>query len=394
MRAHESETDAMDKIPRGFDKIIGHDFAKRVLRKAAGSGSPAHAYIFLGPEGVGKLTTAVEFAKALNCDNAEEGSPCCECAICRMIDQGNLPDVRIWSPEGKNTRIDLMREMRDLAILKPLRARWKVNIIEQGDTLNEEAANCILKLVEEPPEFLVNILLYRNAAAVLPTIWSRCSVVRFVPVAKEDLADRLASDFGLDRSQAQLLASYAQGCPGRAIRLIGNSQFAAQRDAVARVADGLSRRRLWWAPRLAEDLRTAMHVSDGTSSAENVETFQDDDRVEETGRAYRLSARDSAIRSLDLLLSWYGDLLAVKVQGQQASVVNVDRLDMLQAHSDRYRTVEDLLSAIDAIQNCRRRIIGNANPQIAVEALMIELAGWQTDSNASATLGTSLGSIV
>ncbi|MDH7602974.1 MAG: hypothetical protein QHI38_12580 [Armatimonadota bacterium] len=359
----------------GFDKIIGQELAKRVLRKAACSGNPAHAYIFLGPEGIGKLTTAVEFAKALNCESPNDGSPCCDCAICRTIDQGNLPDVRVWSPEGKNTRIDLMREMRELSALKPMRARWKVNIIEQGDTLNEEAANCILKLIEEPPDFLVNILLYRSPVAVLPTIWSRCSVVRFVQVSTEELADRLVSDYGIDREQAHLLASYAQGCPGRAVRLIGNSQFVAQRDTIARVADAISRRKCWASLKLAEDLRAAQQTAEDVPTADDAETFEEAGRVDDSGRTLRLSARESTIRSLDMLLTWFGDLLAVKVQGQQASVVNMDRRAELQSQADRYRGVEELLLAIESIQQCRRRVVGNANPQVACEALIIQLAG-------------------
>ena len=153
-----------------------------------------------------------------------------------MLDHGNLPDVRVWSPDGKNTKIDQMREMRDMAIFKPMRARWKINIIEQGDTLNEDAANCILKLVEEPPDYVINILIYRNAATVLPTIRSRCQLVRFTQVSSAELVDRLLDDHGVGNDEARFLAAYSQGCPGRAIRLIGDTEFFERRDAVAEIA--------------------------------------------------------------------------------------------------------------------------------------------------------------
>jgi DNA polymerase-3 subunit delta' len=359
----------------GFDQIIGQELAKRVLRKAATTQNPAHAYLFVGPEGIGKLTTAIEFAKALNCDNATDGSACNQCSMCHMIDRGNLPDVRIWSPEGKNTRIDLMREMRDLAMLKPMRARWKVNIVEQGDTLNEEAANCILKLIEEPPEFVVNILLYRNAAVVLPTIWSRCSVIRFVQVGTDELAQRLVSDYGLNHDEANVLACYAQGCPGRAIRLVGNLQFKELRDAIAEIAAEASQRKRRAALKLAERLRTTSHSAIAGSQAGYAETDQtpEDEPNDEVARKTKSNLRDTTLQYLDMLLVWYRDLLAVKILGEKAVVANVDKYQELWSQAQRYSSIEAILSAIEAIVQTKSRILGNANPQIATEALMLEL---------------------
>ncbi|MCX8052863.1 MAG: DNA polymerase III subunit, partial [Armatimonadetes bacterium] len=237
---------AVNMERRGFDRIIGQSLAKRILMRAAQEQHPAHSYLFLGLEGTGKLTTAIEFAKALNCERPVNGNACEECDLCRLIKHGNLPDIRIWSPDGKNTKIEQMREMRDLAVLKPMRSRWKVNIVEQGDTLNEESANCILKLVEEPPYYLVNILLYHTVAAVLPTIRSRCQIVRFIQVNTEELVNRLVEDYGVTHEEARFLAAYSQGCPGKAIRLIGDTEFIGLRDAVARVANAASNRNNRW----------------------------------------------------------------------------------------------------------------------------------------------------
>lgn len=132
----------------GFDRIIGQQLAKRVLVKAVAENAPTHAYLFLGLQGTGKATTAIEFAKALNCENQKEGNACGECAICRAIEHGNFPDIRVWSPRKRDTPIELMQEMRNQAKFKPVRGKWKVNIVEQADTLNEHSANCILKLLE------------------------------------------------------------------------------------------------------------------------------------------------------------------------------------------------------------------------------------------------------
>lgn len=374
---------AMSNERKGFDRIIGQELAKRILRRAVLSQSPAHAYLFLGPEGTGKLATAVEFAKALNCEMPEEGSACGECPVCRMIDRGNTPDVRIWSPEGKNTRIELMREMRTLAVLRPTRTKWKVNIIEQGDTLNEEAANCILKLVEEPPEFVINILLYCNRTRVLPTILSRCCVVRFTPVDLDELAERLVEDYGLEPDRARFLACYSQGCPGRAIRLMGDSQFARHREVIALITDTIVQRKSWSALALAEKLRSSILPADESMPAEDVPTDSSESEhvsgqpaTGQPDKKTSLDARESAINSLETLLIWYRDLLAVKLQGEKASLVNTDKRKQLELQAARYPGAEAIVSALDAIAHTITRISGNANPQIATEALLVRLASW------------------
>ncbi len=242
----------------GFDQIIGQEMAKRVLSRAVREGSPTHAYLFLGPEGSGKTTTAIEFAKALNCENPRDGHACGECAVCRSIEHGNLPEVRMWSPDRKkqkqDTTIDQMREMREFAMLRPVRSRWKVNIVEEGDTLNEESSNCILKLLEEPPGYLVNTLIFRNASNALPTIRSRCQLVRFTPVSAAELVDRLLEEHGATNDQARFLATYSQGCPGRAIRLMEDPTFFDRRDAIADVAGQAASGNPWSALKLAEEV--------------------------------------------------------------------------------------------------------------------------------------------
>ncbi|MGQ9454939.1 MAG: DNA polymerase III subunit [Armatimonadota bacterium] len=368
----------MSNKHRGFDRIIGQELAKRILRRAVLSQSPAHAYLFLGPEGTGKLATAVEFAKALNCEMPEGGSACGECPVCRMIDRGNTPDVRIWSPEGKNTRIELMREMRSLAILRPTRTKWKVNIIEQGDTLNEEAANCILKLVEEPPEFVTNILLYCNRARILPTIMSRCCVVRFTPVDPDELAERLVKDYVVEPDRARFLACYSQGCPGKAIRLIYDSQFIRHREVISFITDTIVQCKPWLALALAERLRNStQQVDESTQTEDSTADYPESEHVHgQPDKKTSLDARESTIDSLETLLLWYRDLLAVKLQGDEASLVNIDKRKQLELQAAKYPSVEMIVSALDAIAQTITRIAGNANPQIATEALFSRLASW------------------
>lgn len=361
----------------GFERIIGQQLAVRVLRRAVRQGEPARAYLFLGMEGTGKLTTALEFGKALNCENPLDGNACGECAICRAIEHGNFPDMRVWTKTRQVTTIDSMREMRDLALLKPMRGRWTINIIEEGDTLNEEAASCILKLLEEPPPYVVNILLYRNAANVLPTIRSRCQTVRFEQVEAAELTARLIDEHGANRDEAAFLAVYSQGRPGIAIRLIGDEGFRRRRENVAAIASAAApapgremAQRGWAALALAEALRSGVAV-DGVSDEEEDEPLSS---AAVSGAASRSGARQATSEALDMLLIWYRDLTATKLQGKEAAVVNSDMREQLLEQSARYPHAGPLLAAVEAILRAKRRIQGNGVPQIVTEALMVQLA--------------------
>lgn len=356
---------------RGFDRIVGQGLAKRVLSRAVGEGQPAHAYLFLGLQGTGKATTALEFGKALNCESPREGNACEECAICRAVEHHNFPDMRVWSPKGQDTIIDHMREMRDLASFRPVRGKWVVNIVEQGDTLNEDSANCILKLLEEPPPYVVNVLLYRNAANILPTIRSRCQLLRFDQVNVDELAARLAEEHGVGSDEADFLAIYSQGRPGVAIGLIGNDEFQRKRENVAAVASMAAAGNPWAALGLAEALRSGV----GPQAAE-AEAEDDDEDAPAAVRSAgaRKGARDAAAESLDILLVWYRDLLAMKLQGDQAAVVNTDKRPELLGQSARYAHGGALLGRVEAILHAKRCIQGNGNPQMVTEALMMRLA--------------------
>jgi len=353
----------------GFGTIVGQDLAKRVLTRAVRE-EPAHAYLFLGLEGTGKLTTALEFGKALNCENPRDGNACAQCAICHAIEHGNLPDMRVWSPERQDTTIKSMREMRDLAAFKPMRGKWVINIIEQGDTLNEDSASCILKLLEEPPDYVINILLYRNAANVLPTIRSRCQLVRFEQVDAAVLSAALVEDFGVGPREAEFLATYSQGRPGIAIGLIGDEEFQRRRESISSVAGAASEGKPWAALALAEALRTNVAASDDEDDEEEASAQPSG----KAATAARSGARQATSESLDMLLIWYRDLMATKLQGENAAVVNSDMREQLLEQSARYRHAGPLLAGIEAILQAKRRVQGNGIPQIVTEALMVRLA--------------------
>lgn len=331
-----------------FADIIGQELAIKILLKAIRNNQVGQSWLFVGQEGVGKLTTALAFAAALNCsDRTDSGDACGRCASCRMIASLGHPDVQVISPDGAQTKIDQMRIMRRDTSYMPVVGQWKVVIIEQADTLNYEAAISILKTIEEPPEYLAVILLSRNPALILPTIRSRCRIVRFAAVTVEALATELMKRFGISESSAQFLASYSEGRPGAAISLIGNEQFFKWRNDVAAFALKLPSAGLAHVPKLSEELLAL------------TETDKD-----------KKNQRQAVKETLDALILWYRDLLSLAVQGENAQVINCDLRDTL---SQVRISPDQAINAIESLIWARRAVESNANIQLISDVVTARL---------------------
>jgi len=365
-----------------FADIIGQDLAIKVLRRSITSDTVSHAYLFVGVEGVGKCATALVFAAALNCESASGGDaePCGECWSCRAIPEGRHLDVELIAPEKEETKIDQMREMRRRAQLRPVRSPWKVIIIEQADTLNEDSASAILKILEEPPSYAVLLLLTRNMSSTLPTIVSRCQVVRFRQAPVETLKTVLHERFGADEDKADFLARYSEGRPGVAISLLQDEGFFARREAILALARRAETLPKSFALRLAEDFRKSSArpaptvsgpVAKGAGKAKAVR--EDTESDEDSGPDEKAKAGRRDIRQgLDSLVLWYRDLLSLSISGPDAPVVNVDKraeLSQSLAHADARR----LRSILGSLNWAKRAIAGNANTQLITEVVMMRL---------------------
>jgi len=332
-----------------FAELIGQELASGVLRRAIREDRIAHAYLFAGPEGTGKLTAALAFAAALNCESLDSsGDGCGNCTSCRMAASGNHADVEIISPDGAETKIKQMREMRRTAFYAPLRGKWKVAIIEQADTLNEESSSAILKILEEPPAYLVIIVLSRNPALLLATIRSRCLLIRFSQVRVEDMARALVERFGATEEDARFLAAYSEGRPGCAIRLLGNDSFFEWRRQLTELAAAIS----------TEDRRRALRLSEELQRLAGVR--------KEDGQTQRAAMR-SALQVLSL---WYRDLLNLSVRGQAAELINTDlRERLVSIRSDAGAAS----AAIETLLWACRVIEGNANVQLTSDVTVMRL---------------------
>lgn len=204
-----------------FASLVGNAALGARLRAMAASGRVPPSLLFVGPKGVGKLAAARVLAKALNCER-KDGDACDACATCLRIERGDHADVRVLRPEGKGGQITIepVEELVREAHFRPFEGRRKVYIVSDADRMNPTASNKILKLLEEPPPWLVFILVTANEGTMPPTLLSRCQILRFAPLSVEELASLLVERPDIDPERATALAALAGGSLEEALALI------------------------------------------------------------------------------------------------------------------------------------------------------------------------------
>ncbi len=360
-----------------FSYIYAQDIAIEMLRRTITAQQVGHAYLFYGPEGIGKRTTALAYAKALNCtDEAARatGDFCDACRSCRMITLGHHPDVRLFTPETTGDKtvisIDAIRTragerathplpLREDAQLKPLEGRHKVYIIDPANRpgLQEDAGNALLLTVEEPPVHVVMILISSRPSAVLPTLVSRCRPVRFHQAPRESILQALAGCDTLNHTQALALTGMADGRIGWALSCAGNPRVLETRHALLTEIDRLLPAGRPAALRLAEVLHRL---------AENTESPDEEAEGKSRPSADRLTRRNLPAL-LDVVASWWRDMLMTEL-GQGSMRINVDFADALDRHIGRL-PITRLRTGLQAMAQTKRLIERNANIDLALERM-------------------------
>jgi len=328
-----------------FRDLIGQPHARLVLQGALRSGRISHAYLFVGPHGVGRLTAARAFAQALLCAQGGEDA-CGVCGPCRKVARGTHPDLRVIAPgrteagaERRAVAIDQVRDLKHDAAYPPYEARWKVYIIEDTEAMRAEAANSLLKLLEEPPPNIVIILLSESTEALLPTLVSRAQLVRFGPVPAREIA-RALTERGIPPSRARTLAAMAGGRVGKAL------------EAVPAPEEPFARR--------AEVLATLRAVEGG-------------DLIAGLDAAEAVARQKDAIEPwLDIALWWFRDLLIWKTAEDPDLLVNLDQSAEVAAWAARARA-EDLQRAVDAIEQAKMALRRNVHPRLILETLFLQI---------------------
>jgi DNA polymerase-3 subunit delta' len=318
-----------------FTNIIGQDRAVKLLREMISEDHVNGSYLFIGPRGVGKRATAIEFAKAVNCEKKQQDA-CEECVSCAKINSSNHPDVSIIGAEKESSfiKIDKIRNIIYQASMKPYEARKKIFIITNAEDMNEESQNALLKILEEPRENQIFILTTSRISGILPTVISRCKAVKFNLLSQVQIQRFLVEKRGFEESEAVLFSHMALGSLGRAISFKENDEIR-ERDRM--LNDFFFKKRAVFREEVCDDKKYA--------------------DIEE---------------SLGMLLSWYRDLLVAKFTGDKDIFLNVDRADEIFSYSSGFsvdKLEKDIFSVMNTINSLRR----NINPKMALFNMALEL---------------------
>lgn len=199
-----------------FENIIGNTNIKTVLEKSIKQNKLSHSYLFVGTQGIGKKMIATEFAKMILC--LDDNKYCNHCKSCIEFNTNNNPDFVLISPDGNNIKIEQIRDIQKRIQEKPIISEKKVYIIDNADLMTTEAQNCLLKTLEEPPEFAVIILIGSNSNTFLPTIKSRCTIMNFNKISDEEITKYLREKCDVKNIDQNMLYMY-QGSIGKALEL-------------------------------------------------------------------------------------------------------------------------------------------------------------------------------
>ncbi len=331
--------------------IVGHERAVAHLARSLQAGRLSHAYVFVGPEQVGKHTLAINLAQAVNCTGQDK--PCGSCAQCKRIADGKHSDVQTLSLETvapnqrssaqrKEISIEVIRELQRMGNLQPFEGQRRVFIIDGAEHLSTDAANCLLKTLEEPPATVLLILLAAEDRRLLPTVLSRCQRMELEVLSREVISDALKAKWGADAERAQLLARFSEGRIGWAI------QAARDPAMVERRAEQLE-------PLL--DLPEAGYGDKFAVAAELSTTFGRD--------------RHAVQDRLALWRGWWRDLMLIKA-GKQDSVTNMDRKALLDEQAAAL-SQSQVLSFLKSLNSAQQNLNKNANSRLVFEVLMLDL---------------------
>lgn len=316
-------------------KIIGHEQQMEQLKKAALQGRLPNAYLFCGPKGVGKRSTANWFSKALVCEHTKDAcvEACGNCAGCKKSANGNHPDQFVLEPDGEWIKIDQVRELQASLQFHPLESRVKLAIIDDADRMTDAASNSLLKTLEEPPAFTHFILISSLPHRLLPTIRSRCQTMVFRPLCDQSVADLLASKNHLPKDEALRLARLAGGSLGAALSMDADL--------------------------VDETIGKLLALIERGASADIIEASQ--------GMANE--TMDRTLLALDILATWYRDALRYRATGDASAIIHPQAIkfsEKIQNHAAE-KNLEEIAKA-------RASVESNANKQLMFEQLLFTLA--------------------
>ena len=312
--------------------IIGHQQIVEQLQHTVVSDRIAGAYLFVGPTAIGKETVARYFVQLIFCQrDAQPRTVCGTCLACRKVDSGNHPDLQFVRPEGSLLKIGQIRELQKQIIYEPLEASRKVYILTDVERMTEEAENCLLKTLEEPPASSVFILLTSNVRVLLPTTRSRCQILQFHPMPTQELAEILSERFSVAPEQATTLAITAEGVIGKALTQLETGDV------------------------LTEEIPEILKTTDRLAAFRLAEQFKDNPET------------------LGELVTWYRDLLFLQQGAPTDLITHIHSVEDLQRIVPRYSHLR-IQQAIQAVFDTKSLIENtNTNATLALEVMCLKL---------------------
>ena len=366
-------------LPVFFSQIVGHHTALRLLRRAVATGDVAHAYLITGMAGVGKHSVAHAFAAALACPTpTPEGEACGECESCRRFIHDAHPEIHTIAPYSEQTLIwqlweghNAPREAKAHQVgvigrtirFAPSFGRRLVYLFTRAETLTEAAANSLLKTVEEPPPYVVFLLLAPTPEDVIETIRSRCQWVPLYPVDTDLVAAWLEEQHRVEPARARRCALLSQGCPGRAWSLAMQPQALSLWEALADLAYAIAD---------ASSPAPALQLAERLRALATVDLSEEGELVAEPASKTRSPTRGALLLAMDALGTWFHDALWLACGGDPRRIVYQGDEERL-SRAARRLGVERLTRALETVLDVRRAVEGNANIALATDALMLRL---------------------
>jgi len=321
-----------------FSGIIGHKQIINSLQTAIRQERLAHAYIFQGQAGIGKALVAMEFVKAINCKTLLDDG-CEKCQSCVKIKNNNHPDVFLLEPTGKSIKNKEIEDFQKELSLKPYESTKKIFIIKDSDTMTTSAQNRILKVLEEPPEYAIIIFISENPQNLLPTIKSRCQLIKFNRLSNENIINFLEKHHKVKHEEAVLLSIFSDGSISKAVNLLESEEFKTRRETTINVIDEIIR---------GDKLKLLDYRS----------FFEDN--------------KDVIIEILDFIIIWLRDIMLFKESDTKKYLFNQDKINTIKIHSNHIE-YDKIIKSIDLVMDTKKNIEKNVNFGLCIETMLLNL---------------------
>ncbi len=322
-----------------MSELIGNERIAAFLERTVSEGRPAHAYLFTGPEGVGKKRFAINFACRLNCLDPENDTSH-QCSMCRRIREGKHPDVQMESPERGMIRIERIRNLQAFFKYAPIEAAYRVAIIDDAHSMNPAAQNALLKTLEEPPPGRMLVLVSSRPSSLLSTVRSRCRKAQFSPIESEALAAFLRERHGMPPDKAEAVASMSGGSISRALEMEA-SDFTQLRDRIV----------------------SALSEPGGGGMTGLLELSAGISRDRETAR-----------QALSIAATWIRDLLVMQLDPSTSDIVQTDLLDRISLAAQHHNSGE-LIAVYDVLVRASELVEAdfNVNKNLITDVLLLKI---------------------